>query len=1038
MSSSSSLRNHRIIVASLFLPHTVVQGSPDDYYTDSPVNGGTFDTDDTTDLNIPEVISKLSAHRPTPGTRLASARTANPTTAGDYFGLTKAAPPPRLKSIVEDLKDRANVTALPSPTGEMTNPFSVPASKEMTNPFSPSLPTGEGNREGHRDPAGQPHASLKRISTGPPNASTTHFQRSHSRRLRRQGSRSSSRRPGLSASKSRDQTHSPNIDNLPEEEDDDENTFFFEPNAHVNGGLKNALDSVSRDITPTQSPTAARRPGHSRGNSLQSVSKLKEKLWIGTLGAKTDGFSDRLKRNIDARLRKEHDCEAVWVGDEEFEGCYDEFCHQVLWPALHYAVPDAPKTKMFYESAAYKQYVSVNKAFAEKIAEVWQEGDIVWVNDYHLMLLPLMLRSSGLIPSNAPIGFFLHAAFPSSEIFRCLSVRSALLRGMLGANLVGFQTANHARHFRQTCSRILSVESLPRGIQLGSGSSPFSPSSPPPAPPHPSLNRSHSSSSFLHSVENSGLTHLSSSASYGSVSSSVGEHGKGRFVDVGVFPMGIDVRQLNEKRKEAEVGEWEGILKQRYSGMKIIVGRDKMDEVQGVRQKIQAFERFLEEYASRDPELKEKVVLIQIAIPASSSQVDEDIGSQILTTVSHINSRFSTLTYQPIVFLHTQDVSFSQYLALLRVADAFLVTSLREGMALRTHEFVVCQEGKEKEGSLVLSEFTGSYSYSGFRSCIAVNPWDIRGTAHAINTSLTMSPSEAHSRWEDLQEHVVSQNAQTFVRGFLGRCLRSAQEQGDPDTQEGGGDTQGGGGGKRELDVRKVMGRWKHAGRRLVVVDWEGGVFVPSPPSQESETKAIEVLKALVKDPRNEVWLLSGYPRSELARVGREVGGRLGIVAENGCFVRARNLKAKEGKGQGEGGGGGGGGEWMSMVANLNMTWKGVCSEMLHYVGFSPPFVSLTDSLCPPGSLPNEPQAHTSKNAKPPSYGASPPLLPLSPPPPPPPHPSPPPPPPSPPPPYPPPPPPPTQTATPNGPAAKPPKPKTTSSTPSANDSASA
>ncbi|KAL0577485.1 hypothetical protein V5O48_004509 [Marasmius crinis-equi] len=96
-------------------------GSPDDYYTDSPVNGGTFDTDDTTDLNIPEVISKLSAHRPTPGTRLANARTANPTAAGDYFGLSKAAPPPQLKPIVEDLKDQANVTALLLPTGEMTN-----------------------------------------------------------------------------------------------------------------------------------------------------------------------------------------------------------------------------------------------------------------------------------------------------------------------------------------------------------------------------------------------------------------------------------------------------------------------------------------------------------------------------------------------------------------------------------------------------------------------------------------------------------------------------------------------------------------------------------------------------------------------------------------------------------------------------------------------------------------------------------------------------------------------------------------------------
>jgi trehalose 6-phosphate synthase complex regulatory subunit len=111
---------------------------------------------------------------------------------------------------------------------------------------------------------------------------------------------------------------------------------------------------------------------------------------------------------------------------------------------------------------------------------------LVWVNDYHLMLLPLLVRQR--IPT-ATIGFFLHVAFPSSEIFRCLSVRANLLEGILGADLVGFQTAAHGRHFRQTVSRILSLEATPRGIQ-----------------------------------------------------------GEDRFIDVGTFPMGIDVLHLNERK----------------------------------------------------------------------------------------------------------------------------------------------------------------------------------------------------------------------------------------------------------------------------------------------------------------------------------------------------------------------------------------------------------------------------------------------------------------------------------------------------------
>lgn len=128
----------------------------------------------------------------------------------------------------------------------------------------------------------------------------------------------------------------------------------------------------------------------------------------------------------------------------------------------------------------------MNQRFADAIVSAYQEGDIIWVNDYHLMLLPRLLRAK--LP-NATIGFFMHVAFPSSEIFRCLSVRNDLLLGVLGADLIGFQTVNFARHFRQTVSRILAAEALPKGIQL-----------------------------------------------------------EDRFVDVGVFPMGIDVKSLTEKR----------------------------------------------------------------------------------------------------------------------------------------------------------------------------------------------------------------------------------------------------------------------------------------------------------------------------------------------------------------------------------------------------------------------------------------------------------------------------------------------------------
>ncbi|THH21691.1 hypothetical protein EUX98_g8296 [Antrodiella citrinella] len=723
--------------------------------------------------------------------------------------------PGPLKSIVEDLKDKSRaVSPAITPRQESSNPFSFPglttntvvggasaAAQSLLDSVSTVIGTSEDGQRKHQ---------------------TTHNNAAHAR-VQRRASRSSGARNAsrsLSATRQDSYTHS--------------QPWHVESNPHCNGGLKNALESVQ--------------------------GRLRTKLWVGTLGTNTDKFKESLKRNMEWRMREEHESLPVWIPDSDFAGCYDEFCHQVLWPCLHYAIPDAPKTKSFYESGSFKQYVAVNQRFADAIVSTYRDGDIIWVNDYHLMLLPSMIRSK--LP-NATIGFFMHVAFPSSEIFRCLSVRNELLHGVLGADLIGFQTANFARHFRQTVSRILSTEALPKGIQM-----------------------------------------------------------EDRFVDVGVFPIGIDVKALTEKRRDPEVTEWVKVLRQRYAGMKLIVGRDKLDEIQGVRHKLQAFASFLEKH----PEYQGKAVLIQVALQTTE---ENELQGGVSDIVSHINSRFSTLTYQPVVFLHTQDLTFNQYLALLTVADAFMVTSLREGMALRTHEFVECQEGRHRP--LILSEFTGSYSYSGFRSCIAINPWDKRTTANAIYQALTMPDDEALSRWEDLHNHVVTQSAQAFVTTFLLRCLRANLSH-QPDSLA-----------VAPLDVNLVLPRYKHSDKRMILVDFEGTLWkrdfnamrVMAKPnaldvsSEEGmglggfngwgfEEDILKVLKKLSEDSRNEVWLLSGLPVKGALEVIAKEAPKVGIVAENGCFVKTRATRSGESA-------------WMNMVANFNLTWKVPCLEILYY-----------------------------------------------------------------------------------------------------------
>ncbi|KIJ47269.1 glycosyltransferase family 20 protein [Sphaerobolus stellatus SS14] len=786
----STLREHRVIIATLFLPTTAVLENANS----SPFDEHTIDyiSEEPEGISPREIVINTIPPTPAPGS------------------IGSNSP---LRSIVEDLTTRSKAT-----TPAVTTPYLDQRQNPIAAHFQSlggalSALKAKGDSLFHlaQPPPGKhpaPTSAPVQIPTRKDSKSTPskslHQHEAPARHTSKTRRSSSIRRP---------QSHSPGRSNgvqSPEEQ-----RWHFEPNPQGNGGLYNAVASVESTF-------------------------LRRKLWVGTLGTATDGFDTGVRRQMDRRLREDANSVSIWLDDSEFSGFYDTFCHQVLWPALHYAVPDAPRTKVFYESSTYQQYVAANRKFADTIIKEYEEGDIVWVNDYHLLLVPEMVRAA--LP-NAIIGLFLHVAFPSSEIFRCMAVREQLLHGMLGADLIGFQTANFARHFRQTVSRILSLEAVPKGITTK----------------------------------------------------------EGRFVDVGVFPMGIDVKALTAKRKDPEVKEWEVVLRQRYANNLLLVGRDKLDSIQGVRKKLEAFEAFLIKY----PEMIGKAVLLQVAL---STTEDDDTMGGVSGVVARINSKWSEVTagYQPVVFLHTLDLTFSQYLALLTVADAFIVTSLREGMALRTHEFVECQESRNRP--LILSEFTGSYSYAGFRSCIPINPWDANGTAEAIHHALTMPEEEVKMRWKDLHAHVITQTAQKFVTTFLTRCIRVNLEhaQRDPESIP-------------DMDVDAVMGKYKYSAERLILLDLEDTLWVREHPqhSFEPPEETVEILRKLAQDRKNQVWVLSGLPRMALDKMSSLVP-EVGLVAENGCFIKPRPVRGKQQ-------------EWVNMVANYNMTWKTPCLEILGY-----------------------------------------------------------------------------------------------------------
>lgn len=625
-------------------------------------------------------------------------------------------------------------------------------------------------------------AATSSHSQGPPAAPSSVFSRNRSFRSatrRGNGRRASS----TSRSKLGRRTSTASFDTVA---DDDTGAalppFEFVSNPSANGGLVNAVKSIERDRL---------RAG---------------KLYVGTPGLSTEGWlGPKERRQLEQKYLKERSSMPVWLEDDDFDLSYNRFCKQILWPTFHYTSPTSKGLDNEHE--AFRAYWEVNRRFADAIEDVYQEGDIVWINDYHLLLVPQMVRER--LP-HATIGLFVHIAFPSSEIFRCLSMRETLLKGMLGADLIGFQTHNFCRHFRQTVSRILQLEATPKGVQL-----------------------------------------------------------EGSFVTVAPFPIGIDVRSLNAKRQDPEVSEWVTQLRQKYAGKRIIVGRDKLDWIKGVRQKLLAFETFLDE----NPKWAGQVVLIQVAL--ATTEENEEIG-EATDVVSRINNKHSTLTYQPVVFLHVQDITFSQYLALLTVADCFLATSLREGMNLTSHEFVVCQEVSHRP--LVLSEFTGTYS--GLRACIGINPWNTKQVAHAIHKALTMDESEMVQRWTDLHRVVVTQTAQQWITSLLGHLERAHLEQERLENMF-----------VPRLEVAQLVSEWRAAHSRLLLIDLEETLVTYSPLLAHEQGGfrppdwLFTLLNDLAADNKNVVYVLSGMGTNDLDRLASRIDS-VGFVAEDGCFVK--------------------------------------------------------------------------------------------------------------------------------------------------------
>jgi trehalose 6-phosphate synthase len=450
-------------------------------------------------------------------------------------------------------------------------------------------------------------------------------------------------------------------------------------------------------VTLKRSPSGSYQYNMSSGGlvtALQGLKKTSTFQWFGWPGWEVP---EEEQAQVTKDLDEKFNSTPIFLTDEIAELHYNGFSNSILWPLFHYHPGE-----MNFDEQAWAAYNEANQKFAEEIIKHVKDGDVVWVHDYHLMLLPELLRieigKRGI--KDVKLGFFLHTPFPSSEIYRILPVRQEILKGVLSCDLIGFHTYDYARHFLSSVERVLGIKTLPNGVEFN-----------------------------------------------------------GRYVNIGAFPIGIDVDNFTDELKKESVIERVKTLKEKFNGVKIIVGVDRLDYIKGVPQKLHAFEVFLAEH----PEWVGKVVLVQLAVP-SRGDVEEyqSLRANVNELVGRINGTFGTVEFVPIHFMH-KSIPFDELASLYSISDVCLVSSTRDGMNLVSYEYIACQQ--ELKGSLILSEFTGAAQ--SLNGALVVNPWNIDELSEAIYESLTLPEEKRKANHDKLFSYISKYTSAFWGENFV-------------------------------------------------------------------------------------------------------------------------------------------------------------------------------------------------------------------------------------------------------------------------------
>ncbi len=347
-----------------------------------------------------------------------------------------------------------------------------------------------------------------------------------------------------------------------------------------------------------------------------------EYIWVGWPGLAID---DKTKEKLKTTAMGRFHAYPIFLSANTMDKFYQGFCNKTIWPLFHYFPSYA-----IYDEDYWNYYKSVNETFCEAISKIIKPKDVVWIHDYHLMLLPKLLREK---KPDTPIGFFLHIPFPSFEIYRLLPKvwRREILEGILGADLIGFHNYDYTRHFLSCVLRILGFEHDLGRLAIGD-----------------------------------------------------------RKVKADTFPMGIDFKKFYGAVNNLEVQKEKKKLKKTLSDYKVILSVDRLDYSKGILNRLEGFELFLE----KNPQWHQKVILLLVLVPSRIGvEHYQQIKKQIDEVIGRINGRFGRIDWTPILYQY-KFFPFQPLVAIYSVSDIALVTPLRDGMNLIAKEYLASRVDK--------------------------------------------------------------------------------------------------------------------------------------------------------------------------------------------------------------------------------------------------------------------------------------------------------------------------------------------------------